>query len=62
MRTHFDRFDAEPTRCMGRRAKRAQLEATWQLLKVPASVLLRAAGVQGRASFNDFLWAYSVFW
>ena len=44
------------------RAKRAQLEGLWQQLKAPAAQLLRAAGVQGRASLNDFAWAYSIFW
>ena len=46
----------------GRRAQRDQLVATWQQLKAPASTLLRAAGVQGKPSFVDFLWGYSVFW
>ena len=42
--------------------KRAQLEGAWARLKGPAVHLLRAAGVQGRAAFTDFLWAYSTFW
>ena len=48
--------------CVACRAKRAQLEGLWQQLKAPAAQLLRAAGVQGRATLNDFAWAYSVFW
>ena len=42
---------------------REQLQQRWQALAPVMQKLLSQAGIQGRApTFDDFMWAYSVFW
>jgi hypothetical protein len=43
-------------------AKARALGAQWQRLRPALVDMLRRVGAAGEPSFEDFLWAYSVFW
>ena len=45
------------------RVLKGQLQQRWQALAPVMQRLLQEAGIRGRvATFDDFLWAYSMFW
>lgn len=41
---------------------RRRLEALWSRLQPALEAMLEEVGVSRPATFDDFLWAYSVFW
>lgn len=45
-----------------RRLRQRQLRQVWQSLQPAVRQLALQSGAEGAPSWDDFLWAYSVFW